>query len=166
MQTRLREVLKRSAPGSELRRSVLELITIGVMPLVNRLPDEFFAQNTEERLAAIKALTKPGSLRRLAQEWLATGTYAGTASSLHRFARTLGWCPLVVVQSAATLSQEQRIEMQDALAKRQAGSLIVFQTVPSLSGGIRIFADGALTDLTWNGRLRGLISRIQELTYA
>lgn len=165
MQTRLREVLKRSAPGSELRRSLLDLITGGLMPLMNRLPDGFFSQTKEDRIAAVEALTKPGSLRRLAQAWLSTGTYAGISSDLHRFARSLGSSPLVVVQSAVALAQEQRIEMHAALAKRQAGSLIVFQTVPSLSGGMRIFADGALTDLTWNGRLRSLVSRIQELTY-
>lgn len=148
------------------RHATSSLITEGLMSLINRLPDAFFTRSAQERRDEIERLTKVGPLRLLAQDWLSSGTYAGIVSGLYDFARQLGPCPLVIVQSASALNVDNRVDLQNLLEKRKPGSLIMFQVVPELCGGIRIFANGELMEDTWRGRLRTLMSRINEYTYA
>ena len=163
--TDLAQAFKRSAPGSDLRRMHLGLITDGLMPLLNRLPEEFFSSSADGRVALIEKQIEPGSLRALAQEVFRSGTYASLASDLHALARSFAPCPLVTVQSATKLDPERREEIQRALTASHPSSLIVFQTKAELAGGLRIFADGVLVDQSWRGRLSALLSNIHQHLY-
>jgi hypothetical protein len=148
-----------------IRESGKAFITGEVMPFANSLSDAFFTSDQHGRKAIIMQETKPGFFQRFALEAFGSGSYAVLASRFYEAARFLGHCPLIVVQTAVFLEAGERTALHAQLHRSYPEAFIRFQVYPDLAGGMRIFVDGKLVDMSWRGRLRQIMSRITKPNY-
>lgn len=144
----------------------MSLITQALVPLLNELPRAFFDLTPIERRRELEKRFPGGAERVLVSAFFATGTYAEISARLYGYARACGPVNLVLVQSAQAMADEERARMHRELSKRYPMSFIRFQVLPDLVGGLRVFAQGSVSDYSWNGRLRSLISSVREYVYA
>lgn len=163
---RIREEMDGIKSDTAIREALARYLAREIAPVLSILPEEFFNQSLPERRATLsdKLPAAQSAVGRLSIETLSYGSYQDLTSKLARLARSFVFSPLVVVQSAAPLAKDVR-KIDEALSKNYPFSVITFLTVPSLGGGLRIFADGALVDASWLGRLRTILTTIHEQSY-
>jgi len=163
---RIRKEIDQVSSDLPIREALARYLSREIAPVLARLSADFFNQSKKKRVEVLteEISAADSALGRLMLEELSRGSYQGLTSELTSLSRTFVLAPLVLIQSVIPLATETQ-KIEETLSEKFPFSVITFQTVPSLGGGLRIFADGVLIDGSWLGRLRTILTTIHEQSY-
>ena len=80
--------------------------------------------------------------------------------ALIQLARSFGSFPVIIVQSPEKLEPATRQQMTQLMRAPGEPHIVLFQVVPSLLGGLRIFRDGRMQDESVRGKITQLFQSI------
>jgi|GEM_PF-5077025 len=143
-------------------RAKAHLVSMGQQ--LNRFESDFFSKTRNERFALLDQGEPPSVVDRLFASFLSTGSYASNMRTLIRLAKTFGSVSVMTIQSSVALPASDRREMiSNLLSERAASDMILFQTTPSLLGGLRVFHQGQLSDKSVRGRITQTFNQLKHV---
>jgi F0F1-type ATP synthase delta subunit len=151
---------KRLKAGGNARSIALQVL-VELAEEMNRLPNAFFESGRHERMRLLRKSFNEKSFRgRLFISFLSQGTYPSLMRRIGLIAKTFGRVHTITVQTASDPSLETKERMMKHLKKKDAPSLVVFTSRPSLLRGMRLFHEGRLVDRSARGKLTSLLQSI------
>ncbi len=128
--------------------------------MLNMREAEFFSQLRSERFTSLNAIKTPSVVSRLFADALSIGSYPSNMRMLIGLAKLFGPTSVTTIQSSAALSPSDRKGMMKDLSSEKGSDIVLFQTSPSLLGGLRIFHDERMIDKSVRGRITQLFQSI------
>ena len=144
------------AKGNGLLGVAAEFLAVEFADLFDGLGSGFFALSRDARRDALAGGPIPGDghVRHTLRETLSRRTPHQVASAIRRFLSDGAPTPFVLVQTARESDPVLRRQVRRRLRDGLPGSFPVFAVDRELGGGMRVFADGKMTDGTWSGSVR------------
>lgn len=127
---------------------------------LNETPDDFFSKTNAERASLLETKEAKTFVLQLFTEFLSTGSYASNMRALIQLAKSFGSVPVIVVQSPERLESATRDHMMRHMRAPGEPHIVLFQIVPSLLGGLRIFKGGRMQDESARGKITQLFQSI------
>jgi len=128
--------------------------------ILNEISDDFFSKIKAERLSLLGEKGENTVVLRIFAEFLSSGSYASNMRALIQLARSFGSFPVIIVQSPEKLEPATRQQMTQLMRAPGEPHIVLFQVVPSLLGGLRIFRDGRMQDESVRGKITQLFQSI------
>jgi F0F1-type ATP synthase delta subunit len=112
----------------------------------------------EEQISKLNAVFKAeNTVMKAYKEFVLANSFEGLISKIRNFAAHNGEFVEVTIQMATDSSAADRRQMVTEFTTKYGDmTLIYFQVNPKLIGGMRIFANGQLTDLSWQKKIETL----------
>ncbi len=105
-----------------------------------------------------ESVSKPGAFLQAVRAEVLARAGREDASLAQRFLERTGGANTVTIQVAADPGEKAAQEMAKSYAGD--GALVRFRVERELLGGLRVFQNGTLSDVSWRSRVRRLISRV------
>lgn len=145
--------------GNAFFKAVVEFFTGPFAAKLDKLNSDFYGFKEKDQWTVASELIKSdslvaGTLRAL----LVRRTYQELSTGLVNLTKRVVGSAFVIVQAPREVSTELKKEIRHTLVKENPLSFPVFQINKKLIGGIRVFKDGDVKDLSWVSRVQQFIS--------
>lgn len=145
--------------GNAFFKAVVEFFTGPFAGKIDKLNSDFYGFSGKDQWTVVNELIKSDSVvAGTLRELLVKRTYQELSTGLVDLTKRVVGAAYVVVQSPREVDPELKKEIRHDLVKDNPLSFPVFQINKKLIGGIRIFKDGDVTDLSWVSRVQNFIS--------
>ncbi len=125
--------------------------------LLDKVDGEFFFKAPGERKKFLdKFLTGNSYFLREFEDLVLFSTYQDLNDTAQNLLNKLKEAPIVIVESAASIDSDTKTQIRKYFIKTKEFSFVEFRINKNIIGGVRVFVDGTLVDLSWMGKLRGL----------
>jgi F0F1-type ATP synthase delta subunit len=141
--------------NSELLRKGVEYLTTDFAKALNALNKDFYALSYNERMAeADKIWSVDREVDKALKKLLVNFSYQEIVRNIQELLEVAYESPFVVVQTPLEIGHEQKTEMMEKISKEINEPVIVqFQVNKAILGGMRVFVDGQVQDMSWMGRI-------------
>lgn len=140
---------------SELLRSGVEYLTQGFAKSLNDLDRDFYAMSYDDRVKAVdKIWSEKREVDKALKKVLVNFSYQEIVRNIQELLEVAYGSPFVLVQTPIRLEASAKDDMMLQISKEIDEPVIVqFQVNKSILGGMRIFVDGQVQDMSWMGRI-------------
>ena len=129
--------------------------------ILDKVDSEFFFKKPEYRKEFLDQLLSGNSyfLHEL-EDLILFSTYQDLNEMAQITLSQIKDSELIIVESAVEIEESSKNEIRKYFIKEKTFSFVEFRVSKGIIGGVRVFVNGNLVDLSWMGKLRGL-SRIK-----
>lgn len=140
---------------SNLLRSGVEYLTQDFAQALNSLDRGFYALTYDERLKKVKEIwSVEKEVDKALEKLLVNFSYQEIVRNIQELLEVAYDSPFVVVQTPLEISTAKKTEMMEKISKEIKDPVIVqFQVNKAILGGMRVFVDGQVQDMSWMGRI-------------
>lgn len=128
---------------------------IGMM--LDALSLDFFFRPLKSRLQALEGmLPKQSTLGKVLKYQFCENTYQELTADAQKALETLKKAPVVVVQTPIEMDGAMRKEVREHFAQKHPHAFVEFQINPKILGGMRLFVNGEVEDLSWLAKVQAI----------
>ncbi len=140
---------------SKLLRGGIEYLTADFAEALNSLDREFYALSYDERVKKVEGIWKvEKEVDKALKKILVNFSYQEIVRNIQELLEVAFGSPFVLVQTPIGIGSDQKNEMMNKISKEIDEPVIVqFQVNKAILGGMRVFVDGQVQDMSWMGRI-------------
>lgn len=141
--------------NSELLRRGVEYLTQDFAKALNALNKDFYALSYDERMKKVGEIwSVDKEVDKALEKLLVNFSYQEIVRNIQELLEVAYESPFVVVQTPMEIEAVQKTEMMEKISKEIKEPVIVqFQVNKAILGGMRVFVDGQVQDMSWMGRI-------------
>ena len=131
--------------------------------MLDALSLDFFFRPLKDRLQALgEMLPEKSTVGKVLKHQFCESTYQEVTAAVQTALETLKKAPVVVVQTPIELEGGMRKEIRHHFAKKHPHAFVEFQINPKILGGMRLFVNGEVEDLSWLAKVQA-ITKLKSL---
>lgn len=140
---------------SDLLLGGVKYLTLDFAKALNSLDREFYSLSYDDRVAAVdKIWSVDRDVDKALKKVLVNFSYQEIVRNIQELLEVAYGSPYVLVQTPLRLDAKAKDEMMLQISKEIKEPVIVqFQVNKAILGGMRIFIDGEVQDMSWMGRI-------------
>ena len=145
-------------PANGFSEAVAQACIHAVGPVLDQYGTEFFLSSEKVRHEQLSGIFGDSHLGRALKHVLATQNLHTINTHIERFVRSVLGSEPVRVQLATDIEPAQKQRMRADLGKTHDAAFVTFRIDATLLGGMRLFANGEMHDMSWLTRVKRLLS--------